>query len=195
MGRMLAYLWVNTVMVATSWLPDFKPCIRLRGFLLRPAFKRCGRNFQVCRHVMIAHSTRISVGRDVFIGYGTWLNGSAGITIEDEVQFGPYCVAITGNHGKRNLSYRWGHGKRGPVHIGTGAWVAAHAVLLADVRIGRGSLVAANAVVVDSIPEHCIAGGIPAKVLREDVGDDDEASPNYGVPPSKLANDDGLPQA
>ncbi len=186
MRRMLAYVWFNLIMLLTGWLPDFKPCIRLRGFLVRPAFKSCGRNFQVCRHVMVAFSTKVEVGRDVFIGYGTWLHASAGMKIGDEVQFGPYCVAITGNHGKRDLSYRWGHGKKEPIEIGAGSWIATHGALLAGVHVGRGTLVAANAVVTTDLPDHCIAGGIPARVLREDVGDDDVESAHLGVPPSEL---------
>ena len=35
------------------------------------------------------------------------------------------------------------------------------------VRIGKGSIVAAGAVVTKDIPEYSIAGGIPAKVIRE----------------------------
>jgi len=173
-------------MLATGWLPDFIPVLRLRGWLLRPAFGSVGRNFQVARHVVFAHSRRIHVGNDVFIGYSCWLYGSAGITIEDEVQFAPFCVAITGDHGKLNLSYRWGHGRNAPIHIGRGSWLGAHVVVLGGTRIGAGALAAAGAVVTQDVPDHCIVGGVPARVLRSDVGDTDPSSPRYNVPPSQL---------
>ena len=35
------------------------------------------------------------------------------------------------------------------------------------IKIGKGSIVAAGAVVTKDVPEYSIAGGIPAKVIRE----------------------------
>lgn len=186
MIRVLKHLWFHFVMLFTGWLPDFTVMTRIRGFLLRPALHRCGRNFQVCRGVVINFSSRVSIGNDVFIGHGTWLHAPVGMTIEDEVQFGPLCVAITGDHGKLNLSYRWGHSRNEPIHIGRGAWIAAHAVVTGGARIGRGALVAAGAVVLEDVPDHCIAGGVPARILRDDVGDNDPNSPHFGIPPSQL---------
>ena len=55
-------------------------------------------------------------------------------------------------------------GERMLVTIGTGAWVGSAAVVMADV--GAGSIVAAGSVVTKPIPENVIAGGVPAKVIR-----------------------------
>lgn len=169
MLRVLKYLYFNFVMLATAWLPDLIPFLKLRGFLLRPAFKRCGPNLQVARHVTVAFGSRIEIGRDVFLGYCSWLHGSAGIVVEDEVQFGPFSVAITGNHGLRDGSYRWARGENAPIQVGRGAWIAAHAVVTGGSRIGRGALIAAGSVVTRDVPEFSIVGGIPAQVLREDA--------------------------
>lgn len=188
MIRILKYLWFHFVMLATSWLPDFTVICYLRGFLLRPAFRRCGGRLQVARNVVINHSSQVTIGREVFIGYSTWIHAPRGLTIEDEVQLAPFVVIITGDHGKLNLSYRWGHAGGAPISIGAGSWIAAHAILTAGARIGRGCLVAAGAVVRDEVPDHCVAGGVPARVLREDVGDNDPTSPNLGVRPSQLAS-------
>lgn len=175
MLRISKYLYFNAVMLITSWLPDLIPILRLRGFLLRPAFKSCGANLQVARHVTVAYSSRIVIGRDVFLGYSTWLHGSAGIAIEDEAQFGPFSIAITGNHGLSGGSYRWARGKNAPIQIGRGAWIAAHAVITGGVRIGSGSLVAAGSVVTRDVPDLSIVGGVPAQLLREHA----QAVPNY----------------
>jgi acetyltransferase-like isoleucine patch superfamily enzyme len=51
------------------------------------------------------------------------------------------------------------------VRIGQGAWIGAAAVVMADV--GRGTVVAAGAVVTRPLPEYVVAGGVPARVLRE----------------------------
>ena len=45
--------WFYFISLITGWLPDIKLVMRMRGFLLRPSFKACGRNFQVARRVTI----------------------------------------------------------------------------------------------------------------------------------------------
>lgn len=55
-------------------------------------------------------------------------------------------------------------GERTLVTIGAGAWIGSAAVVMADV--GRGTVVGAGAVVTRPLPDHVIAGGVPAKVIR-----------------------------
>jgi acetyltransferase-like isoleucine patch superfamily enzyme len=40
------------------------------------------------------------------------------------------------------------------------------------VHIGRGAVIAAGSVVSRDVPEHCIAGGVPARVIRAKRGHD-----------------------
>ncbi len=56
-------------------------------------------------------------------------------------------------------------GRRVCVRIGAGTWVGSAAVVMADV--GRDSVVAAGAVVAKPLPARVVAGGVPARVLRE----------------------------
>lgn len=56
------------------------------------------------------------------------------------------------------------------IHIGSGAWIGAHAVVMADV--GEGSVVGAGAVVVHPIPAHALAVGVPARVVRQSVDEE-----------------------
>jgi len=53
------------------------------------------------------------------------------------------------------------------VTIGAGAWIGSGAIVLADV--GAGTIVGAGAVVTRPLPEHVIAGGVPAAVLRSRI--------------------------
>jgi acetyltransferase-like isoleucine patch superfamily enzyme len=56
-----------------------------------------------------------------------------------------------------------------PVHIGNKVWIGANVTILKGVSIGDGSVIAAGSVVTRSIPANCLAGGIPAKVIKENV--------------------------
>lgn len=46
-------------------------------------------------------------------------------------------------------------------------WIGMNVTILKGVTIGRGSIIAAGAVVNKSIPPYSIAGGVPAKILRQ----------------------------
>ncbi len=56
-----------------------------------------------------------------------------------------------------------------PIKIGNHVWIGANATILKGVTIGDGAIIAAGSVVTKNIPTKCLAGGIPAKVIKENV--------------------------
>lgn len=54
-----------------------------------------------------------------------------------------------------------------PVVIGDDVWIGANAVILPGVTIGRHVVVAAGAVVTKDVPDYCVVGGVPAKILKD----------------------------
>ncbi|HTC64225.1 MAG TPA: acyltransferase [Candidatus Saccharimonadales bacterium] len=164
--RVLQYLWFHFVCLATAWLPDLRPVLQLRGFLLRPSFQSCGKNLQVARRVTINFTNRMEIGNDVFLGMGCWLHAVGGIILEDEVLIGPYAMLITGNHTQIDGSYRFGPPDSAPIRIGCGAWIAAHATVTKGVVVGSGALLAANSVATHEIPAYTSAGGVPAQRIE-----------------------------
>ena len=53
-----------------------------------------------------------------------------------------------------------------PVEIGHDAWIGTGAVIMGGVKIGTGAVIAANAVVTKDVPPYAIVAGVPARVLR-----------------------------
>lgn len=69
------------------------------------------------------------------------------------------------------LSQRFRHIKghpatRGDINIGNDVWIATGVTVLSGVTIGDGAIVGANSLVQKDIPPYAIAGGVPAKVIR-----------------------------
>jgi len=154
------------IMKVTAFLPDFTPVMRLRGFLLRPCFRRCGRNFQIRANAMIVYSSNVSIGNHVYIAYGSWVQGLGGVIFEDEVMLGPYTILASNNHTKQDESYRFGPPDPAPIVLKRGAWTGAHVVITPGVTVGNGAACAAGAVVTRDVPDHAVVGGVPARVLR-----------------------------
>lgn len=53
-----------------------------------------------------------------------------------------------------------------PIEIEDDVWIGARCQILKGVRIGARSIIGAGSIVTKDIPEDCIAGGNPCKVIR-----------------------------
>jgi acetyltransferase-like isoleucine patch superfamily enzyme len=58
-------------------------------------------------------------------------------------------------------------GKTAPVHIGDNVFIGCNSIVLKGVSIGDNAVIAAGSVVVNDVPSNCLAGGNPAKVIKE----------------------------
>lgn len=56
-----------------------------------------------------------------------------------------------------------------PVTIGDHIWIGARTNVLNGVTVGDGAVVAAGSLVTRDVPPRALVGGVPARVLREDV--------------------------
>jgi acetyltransferase-like isoleucine patch superfamily enzyme len=137
------------------------PNYRSKTFSLQDVF------YDFIHRLLNAHA--LTVGDNVYIATGCWLNCLAGLTIEDEVMLGPYVVISTCQHRFRNGSVRFGGSVAAPVVIGKGSWLGAHAVVKCGVRIGRGNIIGANACVTHDTPDDVVCGGVPATVIKRNV--------------------------
>lgn len=55
------------------------------------------------------------------------------------------------------------------IGVGDHVWIGTRAIILKGVTIGDGAIIAAGAVVTKDVPARCLAAGVPAKVIRENV--------------------------
>lgn len=166
--RLFRYdLPTHFALLLTNWLPDNVIFLRLRGWLVSHFLGGCGSNLRLGRNITFYNPSRIKIGSDVYIAYGCWFMAGEQITVEDQVLFGPYCVVVSSDHARSELSFRYGKPKLRPIYIGRGAWVAAHVTVTAGVSIGSGSLIAANSVARGEIPPNVLAAGQPVRVVKE----------------------------
>lgn len=170
MKRALDYLFhdfmFSVIMFVTAILPNNIYSTKIRGFLVKPLFKSCGKNFKMAAGVRILKIGNIEVGDNVYIAHNVWINAVGKLNILDDVIISPNCVIDTSKHiyedGKiTNKSYYES------IKIGKGSWIAANSTIKYGINIGDGCIVAANSCVTKNIPDYHMVGGVPAKIIKK----------------------------
>jgi len=113
----------------------------------------------------------IRLGNRVNISVNCTLISETQLDIGDRVLIAGHAYLIAGgNHGIDRLDVApidQPRVEKGGIHIESNVWLGAGVTVLDGVRIGRDTIVAAGAVVNRSLAAFMIAGGVPARVLRD----------------------------
>jgi len=116
-------------------------------------------------------ASNVVIGELVYIGEDlliTEILESREPTIEigDRVAIAQRVTLVTASD--PNWSRLYGHVRidRGPIIIKEDAWLGAGVIVLPNVTIGVGAIIAAGAVVTKDVPDFCVVGGVPAKILK-----------------------------
>ena len=138
---------------------------------------------QYLRRAFLARVLRGGCASSAAIEFGT-LFSQVDARIDENVYIGPRCH-LGHVHLERDVLLAAGvHVPSGPhthgmdlsrpmhdqpgslrvVRIGAGSWIGSNAVVLADV--GHNTIVGAGAVVTRPLPDHVIAAGVPARVVK-----------------------------
>lgn len=111
----------------------------------------------------------ITFGRNVVIGKWNDFGVACGVTFGDYVLTAPYVHYTDRNHGFEDINKPIQHQKttvKGPIRIGNETWIGFGAQIMSGVTIGKHCVIAAGAVVTKDIPDWCVAGGNPVKILK-----------------------------
>ena len=124
------------------------------------------RNSPTCIVMGSMHSrSRLMVGDHSRLFPFCWLEPGEGIEIGNQVGVGGHTFIFS--HGSWSDYLQGGPVKFAGVRIENDVWLPWRVTILAGTTVGRGSIVMAGSVVSKSVPADVIAGGSPAKVLKE----------------------------
>jgi acetyltransferase EpsM len=113
---------------------------------------------------------RATVARDVAVGPGSVF--VAGAVVNPGARIGESVIVNTGASVDHDceiadgVHIACGAHLAGAVHVGRGAWIGIGAIVKEQVRIGAGTIVGAGALVLHDLPDHVVAYGSPARIVR-----------------------------
>ena len=118
------------------------------------------------------------IGRRIFIDHGM------GVVIGETSEIGDDCMMY---HGVTLGGTSWDKVKRHPT-LKDGVIIGAGAKILGPITLGKNVRVGSNSVVVRSVEDNCTVVGIPGRVLKKKVSDDDQFD-SYAASTSSSDND------
>ena len=147
--------------------------LELRQTLLKDMFAEIGEG---CYIEPPLHANfgghHVHFGNNVYANFNLTLVDDGHIYVGDKTMIGPNVTFATAGHPiqptLRYLEMQYNI----DVHIGKNVWIGAGSVILPGVTIGDNTVVASGSVVTKDIPANVIAGGNPAKVIREITDED-----------------------
>ena len=121
--------------------------------------------------VALQRARGVKIGKNVFLGPGCWIDNTRPdlVELEDNISLAGRVTVLAHSDPTEPLRRILGPESRvfKQVTVKQGAWVTVNCVLLPGVTIGENSIIAAGSVVNKDIPANVIAGGVPAKIIKE----------------------------
>jgi len=107
----------------------------------------------------------VSVGKNVWIGPFTCLDGTGGLTIGDNCQIGPGVKIFSHDSVKKVIDVN-AKTEKSPVIIEKNVAIGSNTVISMGIHIGECVIIAPNSYVIRDIPSYSKVFGNPAKVFE-----------------------------
>nr|WP_120298682.1 sugar O-acetyltransferase [Gordonia phthalatica] len=147
-----------------------------RTAILRDLLGGLGEGSWIMPRLQCDYGANVTIGANSFVNYDAILLDCATITIGDDCSIGPRVQLLTALHpveDHRARRARWE--SAAPIVIGDNVWFGGGVIVCPGVTIGRNTVVGAGSVVTRDLPDHVVAVGNPARVIRQLPAEDDAA--------------------
>lgn len=153
----------NILYASRPFISGDRPIIDNQGtMILGDACKF--RSYRIRQSISVMKGAVLEMGHNVFINDGVNICASRSVIIGDHVLIGDLTFIYDTDFHQASPELPV---KRAPVYIGRNVWIGTNSMILTGASIGDHSVIAAGSVVSGRIPGRTVAGGAPARVIRE----------------------------
>jgi putative colanic acid biosynthesis acetyltransferase WcaF len=155
--RLLAETFYNAVVchVPLRWL---------RMAWLRASGAQLGAGSAVFWGTTVFNARDLVLGDRTVVSFRCVLDARGGLRFGEDVVVASDVQLITGGH---DIDHPGFAPFFRAVEVGDRVWLASRTTVLAGVRLGTGAVVAAGAVVAKDVPDFTVVAGVPARPVRE----------------------------
>ena len=139
----------------------------IRYVCCKHIFKSIGKHVNIEKGAYFGTGESIEIGSYSGIGVNCEIHGP--VKIGDNVMMGPEVVIYTYNHNfsRTDIPMRLQNKTiPDPVTISDDVWIGRRSMIMAGVNIGTGAVIAAGAIVTRDVPDFAVVAGVPAKVVK-----------------------------
>lgn len=139
----------------------------LRAFVLK-LFMRKLHTWKIKDGVTVWFPEGVSIGRNVTINEGVFIDGAGGVEIGDDCRIAHGSSFVSEDHvfDDPDMPIRLQGRRTAPIVLENDVWIGCGVRVMRGVRIGRGAVVGAGSVVTGDIPPCSVAVGVPARVIK-----------------------------
>ena len=157
----------NTVFLTNEYNSSFGKPQHEREEILKRLLKNVGKGVHFEPTFRCEFGYNITIGDSFYANFDCVMLDGGGITIGNNVLFGPRVGIYTSNHAIDAEERAAGGCYAKPVKIGNNVWIGAGVHINPGVTIGDNTIIGSGSVITKSIPANVIAAGIPCQVIRE----------------------------
>ena len=136
----------------------------LKAIILRLFGAKVGKGLVIRTYVRIKQPWRLCIDNHVWIGESVWIDNLVQVTIESNVCLSQGAFLLTGNHDYKSASFDL---ITGEIHLESGVWIGAKALVGPGVRCMSHSVLAAGSTTFKDLEANRIYQGNPAQEKRE----------------------------
>nr|MBQ4455475.1 acyltransferase [Clostridia bacterium] len=114
--------------------------------------------------IVLFKGAALELGKDSFINSDCKIRCHRKIVIGDDCAISHDFTVMDSDAHKLN-----GHSSTEPVIIGNHVWIGTRVTILNGVHVGDGAVIAAGSIVTRDVPPGTLVGGVPMKVIKENV--------------------------
>jgi maltose O-acetyltransferase len=146
---------------------------KMRGFLCKFIFRKCGKNINVERMAYFGLGKNIEIGDNSGIGINCKIYGTdmGELIIGQNVIMGPEVVILTieHKHDCTEIPISFQGAFASSVIIEDDVYIGTRVIILEGAKIGKGAIIGAGAVVTKDVPPYSVVGGVPAIKIKSRV--------------------------